>query len=420
MKYFIIILAFIFTIKSETINLFRAKPIELGYITKFSEVYDLKNGDKFSFKSSIQPPFKLEKLSPTKIKVTFDPKLKSGIVPENSFEASFVFEQKNIGRKKYLKFSAVYAPEYYFKENGKTKLILDFTPRRKAIGTDIVSSNESDSYLETDSNSTIQIEGIDNLLKGGNYVKFILIKDANFNDTLKFTKDGVKKLEITVRSQGFEKDLEEFLLDEEDSKKSSEITESSTDSSTVAGDVEKLPETTNETLPGEEITPKSEESSGSVFIYVVIILILLIIVAVLVIKTLIPKKHANEDKYETFFVKVAEVLEYNVTGKSLDGSMGEMIVNIVDLKSRSNDSSFEKSKVYESKSSIEDSFSVENDLILDDNLDDNLEDNDIEIDKIINKRLNEAVDIEIDDKELELIDEAVEKLIKGSKDKISD
>ncbi|MBN1971331.1 MAG: hypothetical protein JXR48_17690 [Candidatus Delongbacteria bacterium] len=409
MKYLLIFLVFCSMLVSEELNLFRQNTYSFGETTYVKYNFTFPKASDFLYSSSRQGPFSLVKTNNENFYILFDPENFQGVVAGETYEASFEFTQKNIGRKKYLKVNAVYAPEFYFETSSKMTHTLNLTTGYSRASFTIIAlrSLADPLYIEKNENTIITNQNGNSILIGNNEFQVSMEIEANYKDIIKFynKKDGELLLTLNLVSSGFSNKLgdieqKEMIESSEVIKDKEEDTVDSNFSATI-NDVEVKEEPIEtEKIENPPVQVENTKESSKLF-YWIIISISVLINLVLIIKMLIPQKAANSDKFEAFYEKCAEVLDIETKGKSIDGSMAEMMMKIVRSSKNKPANAPEKPKSQE-KETVAKKESI-----------------DLDLDTGSSDKKTQSFELDINEEDIIDIDKQVEELIRQSKEKNS-
>jgi len=96
---------------AEVLDFGKKSSFDLGKGENLTLSLEFPKGNLYNFSSSVNKPFTLKKISPTKIEISFDVSLLNAKPVANQvYGSNFVFSKKNIGRKNYLNVKAEYIP----------------------------------------------------------------------------------------------------------------------------------------------------------------------------------------------------------------------------------------------------------------------------------------------------------------------
>jgi len=96
---------------AEVLDFGKKSSFDLGKGENLTLSLEFPKGNLYDFSSSVNKPFTLKKISPTKIEISFDVSLLNSKPAANQvYGSNFVFTKKNIGRKNYLNVKAEFVP----------------------------------------------------------------------------------------------------------------------------------------------------------------------------------------------------------------------------------------------------------------------------------------------------------------------
>ena len=360
---------------AEVLKLSKKKNFYLGKGEYLTYNLTFPKYENYTFKTQTKGFFHFKNRGNGKIQVVFDASLgEQAIEKDKLFKQSFIFVHNNIGKKIKVSFSARYSPELFFRNSGTNKLEVELTPEKKQL--DIVLSslkNRNDQYiLEKSDNKSLSLVSDQDFkfTKGDNILHLELLKEVDLNEKfILYRKKGEKKagiLNILVKSKGFAvKTPVQKTVNRETpivSGENGSLDQKASEKLAVeTGSAVKI--TKNVSTP---VVNKQKVQSTNDLIYFIIIGVLTLVIVLLLIKTLLPKKTANSDKYELFYHDVATMLDVNLRGKSIDNSIDEMILLMLELTNSKTKEDGDFQTDDESDSLLDDENEGEKELLLED------------------------------------------------------
>lgn len=269
----IFMLILFISLSAEVLDLSKKTLYDLGEGELLKLKLDFPKGSLYDFNSSTNSPFNFKKISVNKIEVTFDA-TKIKIKPETreTYQASFGFTKKNIGRKSYLTVKAAYNPPVTVK------------PEQKSA------AQNQKSKATTDQVAQAQAQ--------------VQQTSASMQQTADQVKKVAQSASVIVPTPAVAAD--------------------SVQSEAVQQVIQAPPETLKVFLPAVPV------KASFPWLYLIIITILLIAVIILVVKQMVPKHEPLSGKYEEFYKDVATIMDINIKGRSIDNCSEEIIHRLLD------------------------------------------------------------------------------------------
>ncbi|MBN2789974.1 MAG: hypothetical protein JXR69_07280 [Candidatus Delongbacteria bacterium] len=291
---------------------------------------ELKNYETYEYQSEIKKPFVLKKNNAGNIELIYDIRLVNDEDKEidKLYKTSFTFVKKNIGKTEKIYLSAKYLPEIQIVENDtlfSTYTAVNLSPDKPSQIVYLNSIKDYSGKFNADYDS--ELIGIlsDTDLKfkkGTNTLEISLVRSENFEKEISLYravgKSKINQLFITVKSSGFETGA--ALADKtEDPDDSSEV--ALTDDSGYDSD---------EFIVSEADGLTEESSSGMGIISIIIIAVMALVILILLGLLFIGKKGGLYEKYETFFLDIASIVNVEAKGNNIDKVIEEIMMVLLD------------------------------------------------------------------------------------------
>ncbi|MDA3885355.1 MAG: hypothetical protein PF638_07170 [Candidatus Delongbacteria bacterium] len=292
---------------------------------------ELKNYDTYNYQSEIKKPFVMKKGNNGIVELIYDIRL---VDDENKeidkvYKTSFTFVKKNIGKRERIYLSAKYKPEIQIVENDtlfSTYTQVQLSPDKPSA---MVYLNSVKKYYdkfnaEYDKN-LIGILSDTNLKfgKGINTLEISLARSENFEKEIVMYRpvgnSKINQLFITVKSSGFEEAVVEEVVDENTDTTDVSLTEDGsydTDEYAIS--------------EPDGLVDDRSDNSGMGFISIIIIVIMGIVIIILIALLIIGKKGGLYEKYETFFLDIASIINIEAKGNNIDKVIEEIMMILLD------------------------------------------------------------------------------------------
>ncbi|NOR45495.1 MAG: hypothetical protein GQ534_07905 [Candidatus Delongbacteria bacterium] len=295
---------------------------------------ELKNHDTYNYQSEIKKPFVMKKGSNGIVELIYDIRLVDDEDKEidKVYKTSFTFVKKNIGKKQRIYLSAKYMPEIQIVENDtlfSTYTEVELSPDKPSAMVYLNSVKKYYSKFKADYDKSLVgiISDTDlKFSKGINTIEISLARSENFEQEIVLYrpvgKSKINQLFITVVSSGFEEAAVEEIIEENTELDSTDM--ALTDDGSYDSDEFAISEADGLVDDG------SEASSGMGLISIIIIIVMGIIILALVGLLLISKKGGLYEKYETFYLDVASIINIEAVGNNIDNVIEEIMMILLD------------------------------------------------------------------------------------------
>ncbi|MDA3837817.1 MAG: hypothetical protein PF574_02430 [Candidatus Delongbacteria bacterium] len=295
---------------------------------------ELKNHDTYNYQSEIKKPFVMKKGNNGIIELIYDIRL---IDDENKeidkvYKTSFTFVKKNIGKRERIYISAKYMPEIQIVENDtlfSTYTQIELSPDKHSgmVYLNSVKNYYNKFTADYDKNLIGILSDTDlKFGKGINTLEISLARSENFEKEIVMYRpvgnSKINQLFITVKSSGFEEAVVEEVVEDDLELDSSDV--SLTEDGSYDADEFAISEADGLVDDG------SNNSSGMGFISIIIIVIMAVIILILIALLFIGKKGGLYEKYETFYLDIASIINVEAKGNNLDKVIEEIMMILLD------------------------------------------------------------------------------------------
>ena len=295
---------------------------------------ELKNYNTYNYQSEIKKPFVMKKGSNGIVELIYDIRLVDDEDKEidKVYKTSFTFVKKNIGKKERIYLSAKYMPEIQIVENDtlfSTYTEIELSPDKPSAMVYLNSVKKYYSKFNADyDKSLIGIISDTDLKfgKGINTIEISLARSENFEKEIVLYRpvgrSKINQLFITVTSSGFEEAAVEEIVEENSELDSSDV--ALTEDGSYDADEFAISEADGLVDDG------SETSSGMGLMSIIIIIVMAIIILILAALLLMGKKGGLYEKYETFYLDVASIINVEAVGNNIDKVIEEIMMILLD------------------------------------------------------------------------------------------
>ena len=295
---------------------------------------EVKNSNTYNYQSEIKKPFVMKKGSNGIIELIYDIRLVDDEDKEidKVYKTSFTFVKKNIGKKERIYLSAKYMPEIQIVENDtlfSTYTEVELSPDKPSAMVYLNSVKKYYSKFKADYDKSLVGIISDTDLKFGkgiNTIEISLARSENFEQEIVLYrpvgKSKINQLFITVTSSGFEEAAVEEVVEEDTELDSSDV--ALTEDGSYDSDEFAISEADGLVDDG------SEASSGMGLMSIILIIVMAIIILILAALLLMGKKGGLYEKYETFYLDVASIINVEPKGNNIDKVIEEIMMILLD------------------------------------------------------------------------------------------
>lgn len=295
---------------------------------------ELKNYNTYNYQSEIKKPFVMKKGNNGIVELIYDIRLVDDEDKEidKVYKTSFTFVKKNIGKKQRIYLSAKYMPEIQIVENDtlfSTYTAVELSPDKPSAMVYLNSVKKYYSKFKADyDRSLIGIISDTDLKfsKGINTIEISLARSENFEQEIVLYRpvgrSKINQLFITVTSSGFEEAAVEEVVEEDTELDSSDV--ALTEDGSYDSDEFAISEADGLVDDG------SEKSSGMGLMSIIIIIVMAVVILILVALLIMGKKGGLYEKYETFYLDVASIINIEAVGNNIDKVIEEIMMILLD------------------------------------------------------------------------------------------